>query len=359
MKRVFAYIVLNTFLIIYFISSYSPVMKKIAQFRYDWDSPLGSDNYKYGDLFGFSYLPDFKLIEKKIPPAKENSFEDKKIDFYCVCDSYLWSFPFNDSTLYNVNKYNQSRWLYDEKIITSIDTTKINFMLIEMAEWYSREFLTDSSDIFSRINVKNPNPSFVDTSAKNTIQNSFSFIKIIDKVFANKWLNRNLEFNLFDYSFLTPLKELKAQFNYKIFDKVNSEVEFSSNKEFLLYKPTIDTASNQSSFKYLGDAEVNNMVDRLNKINDYYIKRGFDYVYFSIIPKPVSIIDPNLMKYNQLITRIQSNPALKIKYIDAYNILKKEPGKVYQRSDTHWNSYGFGLWVTELNNTLKKISKIN
>ncbi|CAN5588582.1 hypothetical protein BH10BAC5_BH10BAC5_06830 [soil metagenome] len=362
MKKAACFIILLFFIGIYLISAYNPIMKKIAPFRYALNSPFGADNYRFGDLFGFSYLSDFKIKEDKGKINIQPNNLKKNINFYCVCDSYLWSFPFHDSVLFGVDKYYQSRWTYDEFLDENLDTSKINFLMIEMAEWYSKDFLSDSTDIYSRIKVKTNtgNNSFDNQFKFANSQNkpNADFLTKFNKAIANKWINRNLEFNLFDYSFLTFFKELKANLNYKLFDRINSDIELSQSREYLFYKPTIDTNSTQSTFRFISDEEVVRMVNKINEIYYYYKAKGFDYIYFSIIPKPVTIIEPDRMpNNNQLIQRIQNNKNLKAPVIDAYSILKKIRNNAYQKSDTHWTPIGFNLWVSELNNILKKLSK--
>jgi hypothetical protein len=89
MKKTAAYITLILFTVIYFISSNDLLMKKIVQYRFQTNSFWGADKYRYGDLYGLSFLNEYKIpVEKKdiphpIQPANKN------IDFYCICDSYV------------------------------------------------------------------------------------------------------------------------------------------------------------------------------------------------------------------------------------------------------------------------------
>lgn len=325
-------------------------MRKLAPLRYELKGALGADNYKYGDLYGFSYLPLFKVNYTIIPPPVQLE-KNKNINFYCICDSYIFGYPIGDSLLYGVNRYIQSRWFFDEVINEEIDTTKTNFLMIEMAERNTRFFLSDSSDIYSKLIPANYPVNNNSVSYKKDLKQN------VEKVFSNTFINKNLEFNIFDYSFLTPLKEFKASMNYELFNRYNTDVVMSGNKRFLFYKPTVDTTTKESSFKYLSEKECSDMTSHLNSIYEYYHRRGFKYIYFSIIPNPVSLIEPSYSKYNELITKIQNDPNLKVPFLDAQSILSNDPEKFYKKSDTHWNSYGFNMWLNKLNEILKKISE--
>ncbi len=350
MKKVFAYLILIIFTAVFFISASNSVMIKLAPFRYDWESPLGADNYINGDLYGFSYLPMFAVRKPKVILPPLLSQERKHIDFFCVCDSYIWSFKLRDSALYGVNKYYQVRWAHEGALVQNIDTTKTNVLLIEITERLVLKYLTDTSEIYSKLIIENfPHE-------RGVIKPNETLLERVDRILANPLLERNLEFNLYDYRIFTPLKELKAQINYTLFERVNSDVVVSSDKKYLFYAPTVDTSSDISSFRYVSDEKILYTVNSLNTILDYYLKCGFDYVYLSIIPNPVSILDSKRMNYNNLITRIQNHPKLNIKYIDAYHLLTQEPQKVYEKSDSHWNGYGLNLWLNELNILLKSIS---
>jgi hypothetical protein len=81
-----------------------------------------------------------------------------------------------------------------------------------------------------------------------------------------------------------------------------------------------------------------------------------------MVPNPVTIIEPLLYKYNELIPRIQKNKNLKVPMIDVYSAFKEysHPDSLYFQSDTHWNSIGFNIWAGKMNGYLKLyISDLN
>ena len=87
--------------------------------------------------------------------------------------------------------------------------------------------------------------------------------------------------------------------------------------------------------------------------------KGFDEIYLAIIPNPVTIINPTLSNYNELIPTIHKVDTLRMKILDIYSIFKQNPSAYYAKSDSHWNSAGLQLWLDGFNKRLKDISKKN
>ncbi|MGZ3872636.1 MAG: hypothetical protein ACXVJD_06945 [Mucilaginibacter sp.] len=91
----------------------------------------------------------------------------------------------------------------------------------------------------------------------------------------------------------------------------------------------------------------------MNIAYEHYRQLGFDDVYLSIIPNPTTILYPRYhdLNYNNLIPRIENDPALKLKIFDIYELFKKSPekDKLYQHSDTHWTRFGSMVWLNEFN----------
>ena len=72
MRRTFLLLVIAIFASIMIVSTSGKLMRQITQYRTSTTSALGSEKYRYGDLYGLSYLPDFKIennfLESDIPP---------------------------------------------------------------------------------------------------------------------------------------------------------------------------------------------------------------------------------------------------------------------------------------------------
>ncbi|MEO8512351.1 MAG: hypothetical protein ABI543_02200 [Ignavibacteria bacterium] len=348
MKKLIAFIVLILFSLIYFVSSNDSFMKKLAPYRYEVNAFWGADKYRYGDLFGFSFLPQYKFPIIKKSPVKPDQPDSSKINFYCMCDSYVWGFTPLDSLLFGVNRYQRTRWRYGDDISVNMDSSKINFLLIEISERNIRSIFNDTSYVYSKIRNSN-NVNKQEFSSDETV------IQKIERYVFNPQINQNLEFNLFDYSFFTPVKELKAKINLELFGRTDPEVKISRNKERLFYSATIDSGLNTSSFMKIEDNEIDRIIVNLNAIFKHYKDMGFKFIYLSIIPNPVSVIDPDFADYNMLIDKIQNNKALQIPYLNIYHQLKQNPSLYYYKTDSHWNYDGFELWLAQLNKELIRV----
>lgn len=345
MKKKFAIIVLGFLSILYILSSSGAAMREILSYRKDLYPPFSSDRYKYGDLYGFSYLKEFKIpyCSDPVYVQLEKFNRPRNINLYIVHDSYLREdYVRSDSIFCGVNKYYSYK---NEKNVISLDTSKTNVLVIEIVERNLRNYPA------KKLYLKNEAPALNETQA-----NFYSSLKPVYWTIFNPLFNQNLEYNTFEYIFFTPLKEFKAQMGYKLFNRIDPMVVISSDRRYLYLSETIDTNLSTSSFKYVGDKEVNEIVKELNYKYQYYRSMGFREVYFSIIPNPVTILNTEKYSYNELIPKIQRNRNLKMPMIDIYSVFKKQNIQLYNRSDSHWTINGFHLWMNELNRRLSGLA---
>ena len=111
-----------------------------------------------------------------------------------------------------------------------------------------------------------------------------------------------------------------------------------------------------NAFFPLDSTELTIMCSTLNKVYDYYKGKGFEEVYLSIIPNPVTMVNPHIGKYNNLIPKLYAVDSLRMKIFNMYAIYTTCPQKYYSRSDTHWSSVGYQAWLDEFNKILEKTS---
>ena len=325
------------------VSTSNTVMEAIFTFR-NSSEPLKTDKYYYGDLFGMSYLPRFKMkLEVSSSVSKGGCDCPRSIHLFIAGDSYLGDqFVKSDDIFCGVGKLGFLRVNFPEKQVILLDTTTTNILLVETVErglrfFKNPEYLTGKL-LFERPGV-DCSPRAVNARVKRMLFNE---------------INRNLEFNLFSYSVFTPIKELKASLNYRFFKRISGDVCIAPDSSMLLYLPTVDSLSECSSFFPIADEEIDSIVQSLNDIHRYYTQRGFDEVYFSMIPNPVSVLYPGLGTYNELIPRLQCNSSLKMPLIDAYDLFRAAHRRIYFDNDTHWNMNGFTLWLNECNKKLER-----
>ncbi len=313
---------------------------------------IRSDRWAYGDLYGLSYLHAFRV---KLEPFRQYPYRASKPltnkVLYITGDSYL-----ADKTLTSAFKKFDNVIFLDLRFPFGpmvLDSTKQNYMLIELAERNLNNYITDrtseikwtKSDIQAKYNYGVAKNS-------NTDVQSLSLLTRINNVIFNPDLNRNLQLLLFDDKLLTPFKELKANLNYSLFDRLEKEVRVSTDKKRLLMAITVDTAYAESAFKPKQEKAIKALTHNLEKAGSYYRSIGFKDVYLSVVPNPVSVYDYKRMPYNHLLQRVEGQ--IHLKTISLYNTFRAAPQNMYYLSDSHWNPLGFEKWVGQANNFFEK-----
>lgn len=357
---------------IYMISWDQNLTVSLTAYKLNHNGIFSSDRYRYGDLYGMSYLSKFR---KRYQPDSmiryTNCGKGDKTNLYVICDSYIWAFFDSDKYYCGVNKLKYYETNREDIVGSALDTTKTNVLLLEFAERNVRRLLTDTSYTNNIIKVQTgTSPGGISPLAgkqpeKNVAASLLHYAQKIKFLFFsfpfNRKINSNLESNIWDISLFTPIKEFKANLNYRWFNTVNQDVKLSATGKHLYYTPTIDTTDIMSSFRYLPDWEKDTMVNRLNSIYDRAKQIGFKKIYLSIIPNPVSILDPHYqgLTYNNLLNRIQNDPKLTIPLINIWPDFKQLNHRVYPPSDTHWNRRGAYIWLDKFNRELSKAAAEN
>jgi hypothetical protein len=354
MKKLAFGILTITFLI-FIVSSVDDLTKIFAKAKYKTLSWWGTDKYRYGDLYGFTYLSKFRVDktqgEDNLVRFDTTAADTKKIDLYALSDSYGWEIFKHPSLFHNVNKITFTR-LNDRQITPiKLDSSKKNILLLETSERNIRLVYEDTAYVKRFFDVK----STIDNTAaagKKQEDNIRLKFKLND-------IGANVEFNIWDYRFLTPFKEFKADSYYALFGRAGKGAYVSDDKKYLLYDLTIDTIYKQSSFKPIEKKELDDIITTLNNIYDHYRSKGFDEVYIAIVPNPVSILYPNYhgLKYNHLTELVQNNKSLKCKVIDANTAFKQAQQQIYCTSDSHWNYNGEKIWLSLANEAFKPFAQ--
>jgi hypothetical protein len=376
MRKLLGYVVLTLCVLMYAVSCNKKLTEKLNAFKTDAIPAFQSDKWQYGDLYGMSYLPYFrKHRETKDTIHPIACRPDHKIDLYTICDSYLWGFFPSEKFYCNVDKLTIVKINDGRGLKVRLNSSKVNVLLLELSERNVRGTLGMPSSVDDLISAQDGPETATSSTEESTPGNAKKEIAswkfkvrtvlermkkmrsdVFDFIFNNK-INSNIESNFWEISLFTPIKEFKSNINYKLFNKVNNNVKVSKDGKQLFYTPTIDTSDWMSSFKSLSETEKDSLVRRFNRI---YIKGkslGFDKIYISIIPNPVSIIDPHYdgLVYNDIVNRIQNDRNIKIPYLDIVPTFKVLKSKAYSPSDTHWSQYGAHIWLNKFNSELNKI----
>ncbi|CAN5269102.1 hypothetical protein BH09BAC6_BH09BAC6_01450 [soil metagenome] len=308
-----------------------------------------SDRWRYGDLYGLCYLPAYRFKLEPFKSYNKNTTRpvSNKI-LYVIGDSYL-----ADKVLSGAfDKFDDVIFL-DRRFPfgpITLDSTKQNYLVMEFAERNLNDF-----DFSKTGEVKWSKTDILNKSNYNT---AYSINRVnsglpttiperVNKAIFNKELSRNIELLLFDDKIFTPLKQLKATINYRLFNRLAKEVAVSTDKKRLLMNITVDTSYRQSDFREVNARELDQLTGNLAIANKYYLSIGFKKVLLSVIPNAVSVYDEKRMHYNRLLERVEQNNRFPV--ISIFKNFKNTSQNLYYRSDTHWNPVGLDVWVNEVN----------
>lgn len=350
LKKALSYFFIAFGLMVLYASTSRRAMQFISEYR-DNDKWWGTYQMKNGDLISLSYLDfvaKFNPPNEPIPLRRPRYDGPKNTVLYLHGDSYTYHLP--DSAFAGLAEFH----LIDRNHGANyhLDSTKRNILVLEVSERYARGYF-GSLQIFNELCdslVKKKTIAFCNHTPAMHYASLIPGFEIND--LFNKYINQNLQCNLFNYNFIFPMFEYKAALNYYVFNRASGDVEISKDRNFLFLKETVSLTFGGSSYYPLTPADIEWMVDKLNTIYDHYKASGFDEVYFSIIPNSATIMQPQ--GYNNLIPSIHENPRLRMKIIDAYSAFRQAPEVLYRPGDTHWNNKGRQLWVDLVNEQLIK-----
>ncbi len=356
MKKIIAYLAVLTGITALVLATSKSLSEQIEDRRsYEANHDLwwGQQRGKWGDLTTMSYLDQVKKFrEQKDYDFKDLSGEgNKNIDLYLYGDSYVAEMPKGtfaclDSFIFHFR--------YDTHEYT-LDPAKRNIMIIEVSERFMRERFR-TAGMISNFRINGHDDALHPLAAKRPKKPTTTSLNFTDLLF-NPHINQNLEYHLFNYNFLILPRQVKAALNYKLFNRASGDVVISDNGDYLFYKMTVAQNNICSSYAQLAENETKTIVASLDTIYDYYKQAGFAEIYLSVVPNPVSILQPG--PYNNLIPLVQNDSGLKMPFIDLYTLFKqsKEPASLYRAGDTQWNNKGAQAWLQLVNNILRDQSK--
>jgi hypothetical protein len=335
-------------LLLMVVSSTPYLMEVVTDLRQDREEWWAMHKPVEGDLVAMAclgYVP--KFLSPRDYAFVKHPVDSANTDLYLWGDSYTWKIP--DSAYAAVNKFTFN-WRIQGDMVYSLDTTRKNILLFEITERDLRSYFSNT-DVFYHVRSQTPASAayiHADTQILNAGFN-FPFAALLNKNISRK-IDQNLEFNLFNYNFIDPVRKAKAYMNYRLFHRASGDVTISKNGERLFLKPTVQGKRPENSYYPVSDEEIANMVTNINLIYEHYRQEGFSEVYLSVIPNPATILQPE--GSNQLIPRLESYPALKISLISMYGLFRNETKNIYRPGDTHWNNAGLQIWLGEVNKML-------
>jgi hypothetical protein len=296
-----------------------------------------------GDLVTIAYL---QQVKKFCAPRDyvftKPAYPNHKVDLYAWGDSYIFKIP--DSAYAGTRNY-KFGWRYRDDMYYKLDSGQTSILLIELTERYIRSYFS-GTDIFNHVKKEAPVSLVFSAQQKNYAGISIPFS---EKLF-NPEINQNLEYNLFNYNLVNPVRQWKAALNYYVFNRASGDVVISKDGNQLFFKETVTGERPENTYYPVRHRELDTIVQNLNVISGHYKAEGFDEVYFSFIPNPATILQPN--GYNNLIPLIENHPELQANTISVYNQFKNANRRIYRPGDTHWNNEGLQIWLGEVNKML-------
>jgi hypothetical protein len=368
-KNIAAIVFLGCFMLLGFsVSEYS--MNRITGVKYRLKGIVGSHKFKYGDLFGLCYLEDFKI--KKVEHVDKPLNVDllpRDLSLYIICDSYVFNQFEGESDYFSrvkdlhILKLKDPQWE-----VPPLDKKKKNVLIFEIV---LRNLYNDMNleNIGSKTDFANLSNSIQSSPTTNIlVKNDSSFNPLgqlqksitwinqkISRAFYHKNLESHLEYILFDFDFLLPFKMWKAEMMMKYFNRIDRAVVLSKDKKFLFTELTVIPALKGSSNYPISHLDIQEQVNEINLLNEFFKSKGFDDVLFSIIPNPYDLVSTNEFGQNNQLKRILASRNLKAKMLDITPKLSINAKNNFFQSDTHWNSNGAKIWLLEINQYLNSL----
>lgn len=297
------------------------------------------DDYRFGDLYRLSTLPQFKQAQRDCPTVKVSS-DTASTHLYIIGDSFSEEQRISRDD-FPISHYQRVAWGFRQR--AQLDSSKRNILLIETVERHFREhFAIPVSELIVETDTsQNPTPPV-------------TLGQWLSSEYHRTDVEERLESALFSQEWAFWFKELKAQLTLNWFDRVNPGVSLSTDRKNLFVRLDTDTTKRlNSSYSPLTNREVDTLVDSVNAVADRYKRLGFDEVYLSIIPNKASILETGRTDYNRLIERVQQSPKLRVKPIDVFSLYRTAKTSPYMLSDTHWNCTGRAIWIDQVRKTMR------
>ena len=357
MKKVFSWLFIIIGIGVLVMSTSRGIMKYVSDKRAGWVGAFGIHRVNGGDLVNMSFLdnePKFmehtNFVFKRSPDTV-----NRNINLYVWADSYVIHIP--PYSYAHVNKFQLGRRDFTD-LHYKLDPNKKNILIIENGERFIRiyfKFLT----IFDHVQKDTGAISF--SYPYSTLSAHYASLGLGGDIHLtdlfNPDINQNIEYNLFNYNYIYRIRELKAEMNYRYFNRVSGDVALSEDGKHLFLRQTIAAHDILSCYEDMKSAEIDKLCTNIDTIYKHYKKEGFDEVYFSIIPNPATILQPAY--YNGLIPVLEKRAdSMSIPFIDIYKAFSHypNPSELYTNGDTHWNNKGWEIWLDTVNRELNKLS---
>ncbi|TDB64439.1 hypothetical protein [Arundinibacter roseus] len=301
------------------------------------------DDYRFGDLYRLSNLPQFKDPKQTCPPSVDQSTFDKKnkVAFYIIGDSFAEAQRMDSSDFVSA-RYQYAHW--GTLLHLKLDTTYTNIVLLESVERTFREHFTAP--------ISNVIP---DTETYVALPAESRLVHRLDRTFAAEPTEDRLSSLLFQFDSMLKIKELKSWITYNWFERTDPKVTVSPDGSSIAYYVDTDSSLAASSFITISNGAVDTLVNFVNTDKEYLLSLGFDDVWLSVIPNKATILMPDYGTYNHLIERIEKHPALSVPVVSVIQEFSYLKDQAYLKGDSHWSCVGQELWLKKVNAKLLEV----
>ena len=299
------------------------------------DAHIVVDDYRYGDLYRLSNLPQFK--DPVTPcPARPVAADSTNIHLYVIGDSFTEPERLSKQDL-PVSRFHRTAW--DKQDTIQLDPAARNVLLIESVERHFREHA--AAPIKNLFVISDSNR----TNVPRQVPASWGSQLVV--AIKGKGMEERLETVLFSHDFFLWFRELKAALTLTAFRRVSPTVSLSSNRhQIFIALDTDSTKTLNAGTSPVSDREISGLVATVNETATHYRALGFRQVLLSIIPNKATIQETARQRnYNHLIERVQTSPTLQVPVVDAYSLFQQRTQPLYALGDSHWNCTGRAIWI--------------
>jgi hypothetical protein len=300
------------------------------------DNGYIKDDYRYGDLYRLSNLSEYRVLAEKCKMPFQG--EKAAVALYLAGDSFTEEGRVTPDE-YATDTYFRTFVADGNQNLQLVSGKKI--LIIETVERHLRERFSEKPwDNWTKKEA-------IAVATREPFSLGKLYQNIVDlEVPYREEMHESVIFNS---DFFLKIKELKADFNYKVFGKTDPKVKVLKGE--LVYDVDLEPGVS-SVYDEVEEEEISRIVRHANITREKYKKMGFDEVYLSIIPNKTSLLIKDNQKYNRLLERVEKHPDLQIPLISVWEEFSSQ--NYYQKGDSHWNCAGQKIWVDKVNSELHK-----
>jgi hypothetical protein len=315
-----------------------------------WLQPRWFNFYALGDLYRYSFLPQYRDTTQVLEPFPAQPASNEKIHMFMFGDSF--SAPFQQGHFPWITGYSYANWNHvgPSKISATLAPGAKNILVLQCSEKHLLLRFSNGEYFQYKLPVV-PGPKAGFTYTASPIDFSTALNQYLGRPQVTE---QNINLLFFSNPAVLKIKETKAVFNQRVLGKVASEVVPFPEQNMLLQTMTLDPKYlYMSGFRAHSDAALNQIAKNIQTLRTYFLEQGFDQVWLAFVPNPASVLLPEWagQPYNQVLRRLERRfPDSVVVGVENAFLNSRQP--VFRRGDSHWNLHGAGLWVDALNRKL-------